>query len=266
MINKYFIIIIALLLTGLFITIGITVINFLNNLDTLNNFQSNELLDKFDENNFYFEIDNVLTDDECDKLINDSSYKLSRSKVMSLNKNNKYEDAVDDVRTSHHTWLNKSRHKDIIQKVENLVNRFIKNKISSKQFEDIQVARYKPSQEYKQHYDICHPKQAHKEHIETCKQEYKKYNSVRYITVILYLNDGFNDGETYFPRLNKKVKPKKGKALVFFNCNLNNTTHKNGMCDVIENSEHAGLPVGKDNKNNKNEKWIANIWIRTKNI
>lgn len=263
MINKYFITIITLLLTGLFIAIGIIIINFLNNSETLNNVQSNELLDKFDENNFYFEIDNVLTDDECDKLINDSSDKLSRSKVMSLNKNKKYEDEVNDVRTSHHTWLNKSQYKNIIQKVENLVNRFIKNKISSKQFEDIQVARYKPSQEYKQHYDICHPKQAYKEHIETCKQEYKKYNSVRYITVILYLNDEFNDGETYFPRLNKKVKPKKGKALIFFNCNLNNTTHKDGMCDVITKSEHAGLPVG---IGDKNEKWIANIWIRTKNI
>lgn len=260
MINKYLIILIAVLISGLFITLGLVIINFLNNEETLS---TNQSLDKFHKNNFYFEIDNVLTHDECDKLINDSSDKLYRSTVSSLDKNNKFKNKVDDVRTSYQTWLDKSKYKDITQKIENLVNRFIKNKISSKQFEDIQVARYNPTQQYKQHYDICHPEQAYKEHIETCKEEYKKYNSVRYVTVILYLNDGFKDGETYFPRINKKIKAKKGKALVFFNCNFNDNTNKNGMCDVITNSEHAGLPVG---NGDINEKWIANIWIRTKNI
>jgi prolyl 4-hydroxylase len=260
MVSRFVVIGIALIVTVLFITIGIILINYLNKSGN-----KSEDLNNFDDNNFFFEIENVLTPQECDKLINDSNSKLSRSKVMSLDKNNKYEDRVDDVRTSHHTWLNNSQYKEIIQKVEKLVNSFLKNKISSKQFEDIQVARYQPSQEYKQHYDICHPTQGFPEHIKTCKEDYKKYNSVRYITVILYLNDGFEGGETFFPRLNTKIKPKKGKALVFFNCNLNKNTHKNGLCDVITNSEHSGLPVIQSHEN-LNEKWIANIWIRTKNI
>ena len=138
---------------------------------------------------------------------------------------------------------------------------------NASQYENIQVVRYHPNQEYKHHYDICHPIQGHAEHLKTCKQDYKKYNSLRYATILFYLNDGYEGGETYFPKLNKKIKPKKGKALIFFNCNLNKDTKNNGLCDVIYNSEHAGLPVKvSKNTNQSNEKWIANVWIRTKSI
>ena len=227
----------------------------------------------FNENNFYFEIENALTHEECDNIINYSKNTLSKSKVMSLDSNNKYIDKEDNsVRTSDQTWLKNNDFKNVINKVTELVNKYnIDNidDIKPTQFEEIQVVRYKPTQEYKQHYDICHPIQGAKEHLKTCKQDYKKYNSVRYITVLFYLNDGFEGGETYFPRLNKKIIPKKGKALIFFNCNLNKDTNANGLCDTIYNSEHAGLPIknSKNSKNSKNgndEKWIANVWIRTK--
>lgn len=222
----------------------------------------NDNLTSFEENNFYFEIDNALTNEQCDKIINISKDKLIKSKVMSLDKNNNYQDVEDNsVRTSYQTWLNNKEHDDIIKEVEKLVNKFSKNiKVNSDQFENIQVVRYKPTQEYKQHYDICHPISAAKEHLKTCQEDYKKFNSLRYATVLFYLNDDFNGGETYFPRLNKKIIPKKGKALIFFNCNIDNKTINNGLCNTILNSEHSGLPV----KNN--EKWIANIWIRTKSI
>lgn len=276
MINKFdkidkfkliLIIIGALLLTAVAVFFIYIAVNYLNGPENLKNATH---LDKFNDNNFFFEIDNVLTNKECDRLIKLSSNKLVRSKVMSVDKNNRYKDTVDKVRTSEQTWLSNSQQKDIVQKVENLVNRFVKNKITSKQFEDMQIARYRPSQEYKEHYDICHPTQAYPEHLKSCKEEFKKYNCVRYITVILYLNDGFKGGETEFPLINKKIVPKKGKALVFFNCNFNRDTHKNGMCDMIKSSKHAGLPVmkqGNGNGNgNINEKWIATIWIRAKEI
>lgn len=262
MINKYIIIGTTLILTILFLIIGYVIYKLIT-YSTSDNFDS---LDKFNKKNFIFEIDNVLTPDECDNIINNSKNKLERSKVMAVNKDNEYEDEISTARTSHHTWLKNDDNKSIINKVEKLVNSLLKNKITSKQFEDLQVARYEPTQEYKQHYDICHPTQAAPEHLEVCREEYKKNNCVRYITVILYLNDGFSGGETYFPRLKRKVKPKKGKALIFINCNYNKNTHKDGLCDVINDSEHAGLPVIEDKSKSTNEKWIANIWIRTKNI
>lgn len=70
----------------------------------------------------------------------------------------------------------------------------------------------------------------------------------------MYLNDVPAGGETSFPRWRNgetseaaKVKPEKGKALIFFmqnpDGNLDDLTH------------HAGLPVV------EGEKWFSNLWI-----
>ena len=213
---------------------------------------------------FYYEIDNVLTNEECDYIINDAKDKLSESTVMSIDKNGKYIDVKDSVRTSNHTFVNNNLHKNIIKKAEKLINKYSQIPISYKQFEQIQVVRYKQTQEYKEHFDICHPFQAYEDQLDTCKEDFKKFNSVRYATIIFYLNYGFYGGETYFPNIDKKIIPKKGKALIFFNCNYNKDTNETGLCNIIENSKHAGLPVYKGFKTD--EKWIANIWVRTKNL
>ena len=70
----------------------------------------------------------------------------------------------------------------------------------------------------------------------------------RYLTVLFYLNDNFEGGETIFPKINKLVKPKKGKAIIFQNVD------NNGV--IITQALHGGEPV----KNG--EKWIANKWIK----
>ena len=260
--NKF--IIICILLISILFIVGIVflIVCNIDNFDNDGNNSNN--LDYFNGKNFYYEIDNVLTDEECDYIINISKNKLIDSKVMSVDSDGKYLDAKDVSRTSKQTWLNNNSHKNIIDKAKNLINKYIKNPVNSKQFEDIQVVRYKPTQEYKEHYDICHPYQAYHDQLKTCKEEFKRYNSVRYATILFYLNDGFNGGETYFPKLKKKIVPKKGKALIFFSCNYNKDTDKTGLCDVIKNSLHAGLPVIAGDKTD--EKWIANIWIRAKDI
>ena len=248
----------TLLLISIIVVITIIIIKcFMNKskFTQVNNFS--------DFSDFYYEIDNVLTNEECDYIINDAKDKLSESTVMSIDNNGEYIDVKDTVRTSNHTFLKNNLHKNIIEKAEKLINKYSQVNVSYKQFEQIQVVRYKPTQEYKEHFDICHPFQAYEDQLKTCKEEFKKFNSVRYATIIFYLNDGFNGGETYFPDINKKIIPKKGKALIFFNCTYNKDTNQTGLCDVIGNSKHAGLPViqGKTN-----EKWIANIWVRTKNL
>ena len=225
--------------------------------------QVNNLKNLGDLGDFYYEIDNVLTDEECDFIIKNAKDKLIKSTVMSIDKNGKYIDKKDTSRTSNHTFLENNLHKNIIEKAQKLINKYSKNNINKNNFEQIQVVRYKPNQEYKEHFDICHPYQAHKNQLKTCKEDFKKFNSVRYATIIFYLNDGFNGGETYFPNINKKIIPKKGKVLIFFNCTYNKDTHKTGLCDIIDNSKHAGLPVV---EGKTDEKWIANIWIRTKKL
>ena len=228
---------------------------------------ADKFLDNKPSNNFYYTIENFLNNEECNLLINDGSKKLERSYVMGSNNKKEYENQISNVRTSSQSWLNKNdiKYKNILTKVNNLVNSFLNfEKIKLDQYEDIQVVNYKENQEYKPHYDICHPDQCVKEHKTHCEKDYERFKSLRYITVLIYLNDDFSGGETFFPKINLKIKPQKGKVLLFFNCNPNQNTKKNGKCDVIQNSEHGGLPVLKSNNNSKSGKWIANFWIRTK--
>jgi prolyl 4-hydroxylase len=72
----------------------------------------------------------------------------------------------------------------------------------------------------------------------------------RILTVLIYLNDNFEGGETSFPEIGKQVKPEKGKAVVFSNVD------KYGR--IIKQSLHGGQPVV------SGKKWIANKWIRMK--
>lgn len=67
-----------------------------------------------------------------------------------------------------------------------------------------------------------------KEHIDVYNN-----NSHRAFTIILYLNDDFEGGETGFPNLNYKCKPKVGRALIFLSSEL-----------------HSGLTVKKGEKKN----------------
>ena len=74
----------------------------------------------------------------------------------------------------------------------------------------------------------------------------------RQYTIILYLNDEYEGGETEFPHLNKKYKLKKGDALFFNNYN----THG----DIAKQSIHRG------NKVISGVKYICNIWIHSKKV
>lgn len=69
----------------------------------------------------------------------------------------------------------------------------------------------------------------------------------RFATILFYLNDDMEGGETSFPRwLNAetsqalKVKPERGKAILFYNM------LPDGNYD--ERSQHAALPVRKGEK------------------
>ena len=77
-----------------------------------------------------------------------------------------------------------------------------------------------------------------------------KYTGFRKKTCLIYLNEDFEGGETHFPKLNIKIQPRLGKAVVW------NNTHEDNR--VIEESLHAGLPVLSKSK------WIMSIWIREK--
>lgn len=99
--------------------------------------------------------------------------------------------------------------------------------------------------------------------------------SPRYITILLFLNNVTEGGETAFPvadhedlfagknfssnlsrsceKASLVVKPVKGSALFWYNNELDEESGKMGEVDML--SLHGGCDVI------KGEKWIANLWI-----
>lgn len=190
--------------------------------------------ERFDLERVY-EFDDLLTEKECEMLIERAKPLVKRSDVSS-------EEKYDDIRTSSHVFLPSDDW--LTKKIDQIV--YDQLKIPVENYEELQVVNYKPTQKYDEHWDACI-------HGDVCKQELKDMGSYRYATFIIYLNDGFDGGSTNFPKKNKKVVPKRGKGVLFFN--LNDT-----LDDVRKNSIHAGMPIL------SGEKWMCNKWIRLKPI
>ena len=181
------------------------------------------------------EIDNFLTEQECNHIIKISKDKLINSLVMGTHENIKSE-----VRTSSQYWLKINTDKisrNISKKVSNLTKLPVKNQ------EDIQVLHYNIANFYKPHYDNCNINKPY------CLSDNKR-GGKRVYTVFIYLNDIKEGGGTYFPNLNRMIKPKKGTALLFQN------THDNNKISRHPCSLHEGTsPIS-------GEKWAMNIWVR----
>jgi prolyl 4-hydroxylase len=105
--------------------------------------------------------------------------------------------------------------------------------------EYMQLLRYQEGQEYRPHRDYLPPS------LITPLEEGGA--GQRESTVIIYLNDVENGGETEFIELHKKIAPKMGRILAFKNL------HPDGSPDT--RTLHAGLPV------KSGAKWIGTLWI-----
>ena len=99
------------------------------------------------------------------------------------------------------------------------------------QGEPLQVLRYSPGQEYRSHSDAL-----------------PSADNQRIITVLVYLNDDFEGGETSFPAPGLNLRGEVGDALIFANVD------DRGRPDP--HATHAGRPVV------NGQKWLASRWIR----
>ncbi|MEB3293383.1 MAG: 2OG-Fe(II) oxygenase [Synechococcales bacterium] len=75
------------------------------------------------------------------------------------------------------------------------------------QAETCSILRYSPSQQYKRHVDNLL--------LASRVQEVQQGIPTRDVSIVGYLNDDFEGGETLFDRQNIKVKPQQGSAIVF---------------------------------------------------
>ena len=99
------------------------------------------------------------------------------------------------------------------------------------QGEPLQVLRYRPGGEYRPHFDAI-----------------TDFANQRTMTMLVWLNDDYEGGETHFPTPGLKLKGRTGDAILFRNVGPDH------RADPA--SGHAGLPV------TAGEKRIASRWIR----
>jgi hypothetical protein len=177
-------------------------------------------------------IDNILTQEECDKLIQ-TGIKNSLVKANTLGEN------IESYRTADNTWIWESN--ELTTKIENIVAK--ESGLPIENQEKIHIVKYNVGGEYKPHHDFFHPNTDYYEStMGTAGQ--------RVFSFLFYLNDDFTGGETDFPTKKIKVTPKLGRLLIWKNLK------EDGLLDY--ESYHAGLPV------ETGIKYIAIVWVREK--
>ena len=164
-----------------------------------------------------------------------------------------------EQRTSSTAWLHQEHCPKPLEAFSGRVSAL--SGIPTNNFENLQVVRYQPGQEF----------QVHTDHLDT-------FNEMacggRLATCLLYLNDSedtmsevsngnrsdeaFTGGETFFHQFNTAVSPRKGSALFWWNTIErpgSSNYDKNMFLNVDLKLRHAGLPVL------TGEKWICNKWV-----
>lgn len=128
-----------------------------------------------------------------------------------------------------------------------LVIEMIRARISStlglplRHFEVSQVLHYAPGQEFQPHHDYFDPT------VKGFQEEIAKRGQ-RVATLLIYLNEEFEDGKTQFPSLGFSYRGEIGDAIAFF------SVGQDGKPDPL--TLHAGLPP------TSGEKWIFSQWVR----
>ncbi|MGN7409461.1 2OG-Fe(II) oxygenase [Sporosarcina sp. SAFN-010] len=171
---------------------------------------------------------NMLSDEECDELIRLSTDKMKRSKIGTTREENQ-------LRTSSSMFIEESENL-IVARIEKRIEAVMN--IPIEHGEGLQILQYKPGQEYRAHHDFF--------------SSTSKVTNNRISTLVMYLNDVEEGGETFFPHLNFSVSPRKGMA-VYFEYFYNDTM-------LNDATLHGGAPVV------TGEKWVATQWMRKQRV
>lgn len=178
------------------------------------------------------EISHFLSDEMCDSLIHSAYPILTPSQVYHADAPQHRQSTVPQ-RISHQATLRNEDTKQVATQLSELIG------MEDSHFEDIQVIRYEKGGHFDYHYD-------------TNPSNKTLPSSSRIITLMVYLNDDYEGGETEFPMIHKKVKPQKGKAVLFWSVRPMTTGN-----ELIRESVHKGSDV------RSGEKWICNLWVHS---
>jgi prolyl 4-hydroxylase len=182
-----------------------------------------------------YTLDNFLTEDECQNLIEIIDQNLRPSTVSDP----KDSCTVSDYRTSKTAdlhYFGDPFFLSIDRKITDLLE------VSPFLGETMQAQRYEPGQYYKEHWDFFSP----------TTKEYKVYcdwMGQRTWTTMIYLNDVAEGGETYFKHLKLRLKPKQGTLVAW------NNLYKNGIPNP--KTMHEACPPISGNK------YVITKWWRS---
>ncbi|MEX3899582.1 2-oxoglutarate-dependent dioxygenase [Paraburkholderia sp. JPY432] len=177
----------------------------------------------------------VLSAVECAELIERSRHRLKRS--TTVNPLTGHEDVIRS-RTSEGVWYRRGEDRLIARierRIASLTNWPLENG------EGLQVLHYDTRGEYSPHFDFFAPDQPGSA-IHTAK------GGQRVATLIIYLNDVADGGETVFPTAGLSVAARAGGAVYF--------RYMNGERQLDPSTLHGGAPVL------AGDKWIMTKWMR----
>lgn len=177
------------------------------------------------------------TAEECDWLVERCRHRLGPAQV--------YEDSGTELRR-HEGRSNSEASYEL--EASDVVLSLIHDRIARgtgvpvEHFEVAKLLHYKPGEAFTRHSDFLQP--GMQEEIEARGQ--------RVATLLIYLNDDYDGGETEFTEVGFKFKARKGDALFFLNVDAK------GEPDPM--SMHAGSPT------TRGEKWLLSLWLRGKPV
>lgn len=179
--------------------------------------------------------ENVLSDAECDRLIELATSRLRPSTIV---ENETGVERVIGERSSEGMFFHRDENafvQKLEQRLATLMNLPVENG------EGIQILHYVQGAEYRPHYDFFAPENPG-------SAIHMQKGGQRVATLVLYLNDVEAGGETVFPEIDFAAAPRKGGGVFFSYCD------RQGKLDRL--TLHGGAPVL------IGEKWIATKWVR----
>jgi prolyl 4-hydroxylase len=175
----------------------------------------------------------LLSDEECDALIEAAKPRLARSLTVATKTGG---EELNADRTSNGMFFQRGEN-EVVKRVEARIAQLVN--WPEENGEGLQVLHYRPGAEYKPHYDYFDP-------AEPGTPTILKRGGQRVATLVMYLGEPAKGGGTTFPDVNLEVAPKRGNA-VFFSYERPHPTTR---------TLHGGAPVI------EGEKWIATKWLR----
>lgn len=171
-------------------------------------------------------VEDFLAEHECRQLMSEASPKFRQSMVSA--DGSLHSEVYSAGRTSQSATCSGPWCAAIVRRAATLAG------TEAERFEPLQCVKYEAGEKFSPHYDVP---------VDHALGD----RASRGWTMLAYLNDGFEGGETLFPLLDVRVRPKRGSLLMFRN-------RRAGSGEVEGSALHAGLPV------TNGVKYACNIW------